>query len=116
MIRAMAEVQHSPIRKHPRYRAGLDVLISDGSQALQSRIIQVSRGGCLVFPTIPPQPSAEVRLSFHLTEDAPPINCKGEVAYTISDRGTGIAFTEISLYNQDLITQHFEKQPSPTQA
>lgn len=115
MIRAMAEAQHSPIRKYPRYRAGLDVLISDGSQALQSRIVQVSRGGCLVFPTIPPQPSAEVRLSFRLVQDAPPINCKGEVAYTISDRGTGIAFTEISLYNQDLITQHFEKEPGPTQ-
>jgi PilZ domain-containing protein len=112
MTRAMAEMQYSPTRKHVRYRAGLDVLISDGSQAVQSRIIQVSRGGCLVFPTT--QPSTEVRLSFRLTEDAPPINCKGEVAYTISDRGTGIAFTEISLYNQDLITQHFEKQPSPT--
>lgn len=114
MIRAMAEA-YSADRKHPRYRAGLDVLIWAGSQAVETRIVQVSRGGCLVFPPIPPQASPEVRLSFRLSEDAPPINCKGEVTYTVSDRGTGIAFTEISLYNQDLITQHFEKQPSPAQ-
>jgi len=40
----------------------------------------------------------------------PSINCKGEIVYSISDRGTGVAFTEISLYNQDRITQFFEKQ------
>jgi hypothetical protein len=51
-----------------------------------------------------------------LGEDSPSINCKGEIAYSISDRGTGIAFTEISIYQQDLITQYFEEQqglPSP---
>jgi len=39
-----------------------------------------------------------------------PINCKGEVVYSINDRGTGVAFTEISLYNQERITEFFEKQ------
>lgn len=100
----------SPVRNSPRYRAGLDVLVSTDSQAVETRIVQISRGGCLIFPPLPPQQDAGVRLSFRLAEGLPPINCRGEIAYSISDKGTGIAFTEISLYNQDLITQHFEGQ------
>jgi hypothetical protein len=77
---------------------------------VQGRIAQISRGGCLVFPPLPPHQNPELRLSFRLAEDYPYINCKGEVAYSIKDKGTGVAFTEISQYNQDLITEHFEKQ------
>jgi hypothetical protein len=101
---------YSPVRRFPRYHTGLDVAISNGTQAMQGRITQVSRSGCLVSPALPSQQDPEVRLSFRLTTDSPPINCKGEICYTIADRGTGIAFTEISIHNQDLITQHFEKQ------
>src|SRR5713101_684423 len=104
--------EDSQSRKLPRYHTNLDVLISNGAQAFQGRVVQVNRGGCLIFPPLPPQPTPEVRLSFRLAEYLPVINCKGEIAYSIGDKGTGIVFTEISLYNQDLITKHFEKQAS----
>jgi len=34
----------------------------------------------------------------------------GEVVYSFEDKGTGVAFTEISIHNQDLITAHFTGQ------
>jgi hypothetical protein len=77
---------------------------------MQGRISQVSRGGCLIFPPLPPLQATDLKMSFRLGEDLPYINCKGEIAYNIQDKGTGIAFTEISLYNQDLITNYFERQ------
>jgi len=79
-------------------------------------IVTISRGGCLVSPPLGPQASPECKLSFHLDEGEPPINCKGEVVYTIGDLGTGVAFTEISLYNQDRISGHFEKLAAAGQA
>jgi len=102
--------QSSQRRRFPRYRAGLEAIIYLGSKTTQTRIVEISRGGCLVFPPLLPQPSPELKLSFRLGEDVPPVNCKGEIVYSISDKGTGIAFTEISLYNQDRITEFFEKQ------
>lgn len=55
---------------------------------------------------------------FRLADNLPDIRCKGEVVYSVSRQGTGIAFTEIAPRNQDLITEHFEKitthgAPSP---
>jgi len=64
----------------------------------------------LIFPPLPPLPSGQLRISFRLGGDAPYVNCKGEVVYSLEDKGTGVAFTEISIYNQDLIAKHFEKQ------
>ena len=96
-------------RRFPRYHANLEVIIYRGARAISGHITTISRGGCLVNPPLPPDQEPEIRLSFHLSEDAPSINCKGEIAYTINDRGSGVAFTEISRYNQDLITEYFEK-------
>lgn len=96
-------------RRFPRYRTGLDVSIYQGSKALQSRITQISRGGCLIFPSLPAMESPEIRLSFRLADESPPINCIGQIAYSIRDKGTGVSFSQISTYNQDLITTHFEK-------
>ena len=45
----------------------------------------------------------------------PSVNCKGEIVYSVRDRGTGVAFTEISIYNQDRITEFFEKRQAPGQ-
>jgi hypothetical protein len=76
---------------------------------VQASIVNMSRGGCLVFPAFAAESSPEIKLSFHLDDGEPPINCKGEVVYSIQDRGTGVAFTEISVYNQDRITSYFER-------
>ncbi len=97
-------------RRHPRYAAEVDAIIYLSPTPLQVRIVSLSRGGCLIFPPLPPIPDSSLRISFRLSPDEPYINCKGEAVYTIADRGTGVAFTEISLYNQDRITEFFEKQ------
>jgi hypothetical protein len=83
--------------------------------AIPARINQVSRGGCLIFPPLPAQQSPEIKLSFRLGDDQGPVNCKGEIVYSINDRGTGVAFSEISLYNQDRISEFFAQQPAAEQ-
>ncbi len=96
-------------RRFPRYRAKLAVTLYLGSRIAQGSIVNISRGGCLIFPPLAEEPSAGIKISFSLNDGEPPINCKGEIVYTIQDRGTGVGFTEISVYNQDRITAHFEK-------
>ena len=99
-------------RKFRRYPADLETIVYQGGGTAQGRIMQISRGGCLLkMPPPVPAQGLEIRLSFRLCADLPSINCKGEAVYYLADRGAGVAFTEISAYNQDLITNHFEKQP-----
>ena len=103
----------SDLRRFPRYDADLDVIVYQGQNIIHGRVRRISRGGCLIFPplpSLPTLPSEPLRVSLHLGDDAPYINCKGEVVYSFQDKGTGIAFTEISIHNQDRITAHFEKQ------
>ena len=99
-------------RRHPRYATSLDATVYLASGAQQAHIAQISQGGCLIFPSLPSQPSPGIKLSFRLSEDLPYINCKAEIVYSIVDRGTGIAFSEISEYNLDLLRDFFEKQPA----
>jgi hypothetical protein len=51
-----------------------------------------------------------------LDDGLPSINCKGEIVYSIRDRGAGIAFREISEYNLDRITAFFEGKLAATSA
>jgi hypothetical protein len=97
-------------RRYPRYITDLEVTVYTASGAIQTRIKQLSRGGCLIFPPLPAEASSSLKISFRVSQDLPFVNCKGEVAYSIMDKGTGVAFTEISIFNQELITQQFEKQ------
>lgn len=99
-------------RRFPRYPASLEATIYLAAGAIQAHITQISRGGCLIFPLLPPQSSPGIKLSMQLSEDLPYINCKAEIVYSVVDRGTGIAFSEISEHNQDLITGFYEKQPA----
>ena len=100
-------------RRYPRYSCDLRVTVYMDTGVAQTRISQVSRGGCLIFPLLPSHKSPEVKVSFALLEGDPPINCKGEIVYSVKDRGTGVAFSEISIYNQDRLTEFFEKtQPA----
>jgi len=97
-------------RRHPRYLADLEVIIYRQEDAIRAHIAQISRGGCLIFPPLSDPAASQLKMSFRLGEDLPYTNCKGEVAYSINDRGTGVVFTEISRYNQDLITDYFERR------
>lgn len=95
-------------RRYPRYAVSLDATVYTTSAALQAHIAQISRGGCLINPPLPPQSSPGIKLTFRLSTDSPYVNCRAEIVYTIMDRGSGIAFTEISEFNRDLITSFFE--------
>lgn len=99
-------------RRFPRYHVDFPVAVYMDTGEIRSRIVQVSRGGCLVFPTLPTPESPSLKISFRLSQDLPFVNCRGELVYSIKDKGTGVAFTEISSYNQDLITNYCEKQAS----
>jgi hypothetical protein len=103
-------------RRYPRYRTDLEVTVYLGTKAVPARISNISRGGCLIFPPLAIQQSAEIKLSFRLEDDLGPVNCKGEIVYTINDRGTGVAFSEISIHNQDRITEFFANQPAMDQS
>lgn len=109
MICAMPE-EGIQRRRYPRYPTSLDATVYTTSAALQAHIAQISRGGCLINPPLPPQSSPGIKLTFRLSADSPYINCKAEIVYTVMDRGSGIAFTEISEFNRDLITSFFEGQ------
>ncbi len=100
----------APTRRHPRYVVDLEVIIYRPGDALRARVTMISRGGCLIFPPLSDPTSSTIKMSFRLTEDQPYINCKGQVVYSVQDRGTGVAFTEISQHNQDLITDYFERR------
>jgi len=103
-------------RRFPRYPSDLAVTVYMDMKVVQTRIPQISRGGCLIFPPLPPHHSAEIKLSFSLEDGLPSVNCKGEIVYTVNDRGSGVAFTEISLYNQERITSFFAKPPTAEKA
>ena len=103
-------------RRFPRYPSDLAVTVYVDMKVVQTRIPQISRGGCLIFPPLPPHNSAEIKLSFSLEDGLPPVNCKGEIVYTVNARGSGVAFTEISLYNQERITAFFAKPPAAEKA
>jgi PilZ domain-containing protein len=97
-------------RKYARYKTDLEVTVQQEAGAFGGRITQISRGGCLIYPALPAELTPHVKVSFRLSDQLPPINCHGEIVYSIADQGSGVALTEISEYQQDLITQYFEAQ------
>lgn len=96
-------------RRFPRYRLNQPVVVYQGAKSSMARVMQISRGGCLIYPPVDSRQGAEIKLSFQLAAALPSVNCKGEIVYSINDRGSGVAFTEISLHNQDLISDYCEK-------
>lgn len=97
-------------RRYARYKTDLEVIINRDPDPIHARITQISRGGCLILPPLPSLPTPHIRMTFRLAEGLPSINCMGEIIYSIAERGTGVALSEISEYNQEMITRFFEKQ------
>jgi hypothetical protein len=77
------------------------------SKSSSSRLLLLKNTFYLIYPPLGSTPSPEVRLSF-LLPDGSRIACKGEIIYEIFDRGTAIAFTEISQNQQERIAEFFE--------
>ena len=99
-------------RRFPRYPTSVNATVYLATGAIEAHIAQISRGGCLINPPLPAQSSPGIKLSFQLASHLPSINCKAEIVYSIVDRGTGISFTEISQFNQEMISEFFERQPA----
>ncbi|SRR6266700_5921832 len=102
------EAHSAKHRRYARYDADLEVKVQQDDGAFGGRIIQISQGGCLIYPALPIELAPQVEVSFHLSDDFPSINCHGEIIYNIAEKGTGVALTGISESQQDLITQYFE--------
>ena len=99
-------------RRFPRYPTDLPATLYLESGVVQVRVKNISRGGCLISPSLPGQSPPHIKISFQLEAGEPPVNCKGEVVYTIADRGSGVVFTEISEHNMDRISDFFAGQPA----
>ncbi len=97
-------------RRYPRYEADIRVSIntSDGRET-RRKIIQISRAGCLVFPSIPILTRDDVDLSFRLDETLNEISTKGDVIYAIYDKGIGIAFRGMPESASSVIEEFFSK-------
>lgn len=78
-------------------------------QTHQRNIINISEGGCLVSPPVLESAHAGGILSFHVGETHVPIRADGEIVYTNYDRGTGIAFTQISEPSRKFIDSFYSR-------
>lgn len=96
-------------RRYPRYRTDVPAMVYQGAKSFTARVVQISRGGCLIYPPVDSRQGNEIKLSLQLGAELPSINCRAEIVYSINDRGSGVAFSEISLYNQDRISEYCEK-------
>jgi PilZ domain len=103
----MDEKSYKP-RRYARYPTNLDVVIHVQPEPIHAHLLQLSRGGCQILPALPPQPTPFVKMSFRLSQELPSIDCVGEIIYSIEGKGTGIALSEISEENQEMISTYFE--------
>ena len=83
-------------RQHPRYKTNIPATLTTDKGEFQINIIQISRAGCLVFPTILQFSDPTVNLTFHLDEESPPFRTVGRIIYTLHNRASGIAFSGLS--------------------
>lgn len=97
-------------RQYPRYKARTLVTVTmlDG-QILQRNIINISEGGCLVSPPVLESAHAGGTVSFQVGETRFPIRADAEIVYTNYERGTGLAFTQISEPSRKFIDSFFSR-------
>ena len=90
-------------RQHPRYKTNFPATLTTDKGEFQTHIIQISRGGCLVFPPILPFTDPNVDITFQLDEEVPSFRTSGQISYTIQNLGSGIAFSGLSERERDAI-------------
>ncbi len=96
-------------RRYPRYESNIPVkLAADGSES-ERTITQISRAGCLISPSTPDVSQAGVTISFRLDKELNPILTRGEVIYTVYEKGIGIAFKGIAESDGSTIESFFSK-------
>ncbi len=83
-------------RRYPRYKTNIPATLTTDQGEFQINIIQISRAGCLVFPSILQFNDPTVNLTFHLDEESHTFRTAGRIIYTIHNRASGIAFSGLS--------------------
>ncbi len=90
-------------RQYPLYKTNFPATLTTDKGEFQTHIIQISRGGCLVFPPILPFTDPNVDITFQLDEGVPSFRTSGQIIYTIQNLGSGIAFSGLSERERDAI-------------
>ena len=94
-------------RRYRRYNTNIPASITTDKGKSQTNIIQISRGGCLVFPPKIQFSDPNVNLTFQLVERLPSFRTAGRIIYTIHNRGCGIVFSGFSEMERDGIEGFF---------
>ncbi len=94
-------------RQYPRYKTNIPATLTTDKGEFQINIIQISRAGCLVFPSILQFSDPTVNLTFHLDEESHPFRTAGRIIYTLHNRASGIAFSGLSGTEWDSIDRFF---------
>ena len=97
-------------RQYRRYKTNFPATLTTDKGEFQTHIIQISRGGCLVFSSILLFTDPKVDLTFQLDEELPLFRTTGQIIYTIHNKGTGIAFSGLSEMERDAIVRFFSGQ------
>ena len=100
-------------RQYPRYKTNFPATLTTDKGGLETHIIQISRGGCLVFSSILLFTDPKVDLTFQLDEELPLFRITGRIIYTIHNKGTGIAFSGLSEMERDSIERFFSGRGTP---
>ena len=90
-------------RQYPRYKTNIPATLTTDKGEFQINIIQIGRGGCLVFSSLLLFTLPKVDLTFQLDEGLPLFRITGRILYTIHNKGTGIAFSGLSGMERDAI-------------
>ena len=94
-------------RQHPRYKTNIPGTLTTDKGEFQIDIIQISRGGCLVFSSIVLFTDPNVDITFQLDEGLPFFRTSRRIIYTIHNKGTGITFSGLSEMERDAIDKFF---------
>ncbi len=97
-------------RQHPRYKTNIPATLTTDKGDFQVNIINISRGGCLVFSSILLFTDPKVDLTFQLDEELPLFRTTGRIIYTIHNKGMGITFSGLSEMERDAIERFFSER------
>ena len=89
-------------RVHPRFIFFADCVLTDAaSDTHNTRVTEISMGGCFVDLTAAIAPGTEVHI--RVTKEERTFEAEGRVLYTVPSVGSGIVFVRVSPENQGLL-------------
>lgn len=89
-------------RVHPRFVFFAECVLMDGEgQRYETRVTEISMGGCFVDSTAAIARDSNVEIRF--TKDGFTFKAEGRVLYTVASVGSGIMFVSMSQENQSIL-------------